>query len=94
MDTIHHPPPEYEISSNLQCFFFAREKNKIAREKSRKQPKNCPRKTVFPREDFRKFTPEKPKIVPEKKNEKLCLRKPKSAREKNGSNFFVQVCFE
>ena len=74
-------------------FFFAREKNKIAREKSRKQPKNCPRKTVFPREDFRKFTPEKPKIVPEKKNEKLCPRKPQSAREKHGSNFFVQVYF-
>ena len=61
--------------------------------KSKNGPKSARERRVFPREDFRKFTPEKPKIVPEKKNEKLCPRKPQSAREKHGSNFFVQVYF-
>ena len=74
-------------------FFFAREKTKIAREKSENNAKIDRERLFFPREDFRKFTPEKPKIVPEKKNEKLCPRKPKSAREKYGANSFVQVYF-
>ena len=74
-----------------RVLFFAREKTKIDREKSRKQPKNCLRKTVFPREDFFKYTPEKPKTMPEKKNEKLYPRSPQSSREKHGSNFFAGI---
>jgi len=69
---------------------------------------NCPRKKLkkaenYPKIDgerlffsprrFSKIYTEKPKIVSEKKNEKLCQRKPKSAREKYGANFFVQVYF-
>ena len=76
-----------------QCYFFAREEKKLPEKKAKNNPKIDRERLFFPREDFRKFTPEKPKIVPEKKNEKLCPRKPKSAREKNGSNFFVQVYF-
>ena len=74
-------------------FFLPEKKIKLPEKKAENNPKVDRERLFFPREDFRKFTPEKPKIVPEKKNEKLCPRKPKSAREKYGANFFCAGIF-
>ena len=61
-------------------------------EKKSKQSKKCPRKKFFPREDFRKITPEKAKILPEKKMKK-CAREGHKVPEKNMVQFFCAEIF-
>ena len=52
-------------------YFLPEKKTKFTEKKAENNPKIARERLFFPREDFRKYTPEKPKIVPEKKNEKL-----------------------
>ena len=53
--------------------------------------KSARERGVFPREDFRKFTPEKAKILPEKKRKNCAREDHKCAREKIVLFFYTGI---
>ena len=69
-----------------------RESRFLPEKKTKKTQKLTEKDVFFPREDFRKFTPEKPKILPEKKMKK-CAREGHKVPEKNMVQFFFTEIF-